>query len=40
MYLSEIRIENFRLFGDGEDALVLLLKPVPSLYLCKFKNLQ
>ena len=27
MYLSEIRIENFRLFGDGEDALVLLLKP-------------
>jgi putative ATP-dependent endonuclease of OLD family len=27
MYLSEIRIENFRLFGDGENALVLSLKP-------------
>jgi len=27
MHLSEIRIENFRLFGEGEDALVLPLKP-------------
>jgi len=27
MHLSEIRIENFRLFGKGEDALVLPLNP-------------
>ncbi len=27
MYLSEIRIENFRLFGEGKDALVLPLNP-------------
>ncbi|KQY26158.1 ATP-dependent endonuclease [Caulobacter sp. Root487D2Y] len=27
MYISEIKIENFRLFGSGEDAFVLPLKP-------------
>jgi len=27
MHLDEVRIENFRLFGDGENALVLPLKP-------------
>ncbi|HVB57741.1 MAG TPA: AAA family ATPase [Candidatus Acidoferrales bacterium] len=27
MYISEIRIENFRLFGGGEDAFVLHLNP-------------
>ena len=27
MYLSEVRIENFRLFGSGEAALELRLKP-------------
>lgn len=27
MYLAELRIENFRIFGEGEQALVLALKP-------------
>ena len=27
MYISELRIENFRLFGEGEDAALLRLRP-------------
>ena len=27
MFLAEIRIENFRIFGEGEQALVLALRP-------------
>lgn len=27
MFLAELRIENFRIFGEGEQALVLALKP-------------
>lgn len=27
MFLSELRIENFRMFGEGEQALVLSLRP-------------
>jgi len=27
MYLAEVRIENFRMFGEGENALVLPLQP-------------
>ena len=27
MFLAELRIENFRIFGEGEQALVLALRP-------------
>jgi putative ATP-dependent endonuclease of the OLD family len=27
MFLAELRIENFRIFGEGKDALLLSFKP-------------
>jgi putative ATP-dependent endonuclease of the OLD family len=27
MFISELRVENFRMFGEGNDAFVLALEP-------------
>ena len=27
MYISELKVENFRLFGEGENAALLSLRP-------------
>jgi hypothetical protein len=27
VYISELRIENFRMFGEGNEALILVLRP-------------